>query len=413
MGLGKWLTLKAIAMTIKLKFRPSLADGGEGRLYFHIFYQRTSFRFATAYCIHPSEWDAHRSTVKMPNRSSARYTALVKLRKRVRWEQSALTRLANELIEEDDGVTASEIAVQWREELAQQPFFSFMQATIDRLHAIGRDGTERKYRSAMQSFERFMGTRDLMMWEIKDELIEDYQQWLANRGACLNTISFYMRILRAVYNRAVRNGIVDDSKPFAHVYTGIAATRKRAISLDGIQRIKDADVGSDKRLQLAKDLFLFSFYCRGMAFVDMAHLTRDCVHDGYLTYKRRKTKQTIIIRWEPQMQAIANRYKSSDRRLLPIIRDNGEPEYKQYLRMSKNASRWLKKVGRAAGIATTLTFYVARHSWSSIAKQRNHPIGVISSALGHTSERTTQIYLAALDNTAIDDANRDIIGSLK
>ena len=150
-----------------------------------------------------------------------------------------------------------------------------------------------------------------------------------------------------------------------------------------------------------------------MAFVDMAHLTADCIRDGYLIYKRQKTKQTLIIRWEPQMQGIVNKNSNNGKHLLPIIKDNGEGDYEQYLRMNKNVSRWIKAVGRAAGIGASLTMYVARHSWSSIAKQRNLSIGIISRALGHTSESTTQIYLASLDNSAVDNANSDIIGSLR
>ena len=291
-----------MATTIKLKFWPSLADGGEGCLFFLITNQRTSCRCATPYRILPNEWNERLEAVVVPQKSSPRYAALTRTRKRLRWEQSALTRLANARIEEEEGITAYEIRDRWCEMAEQLPLFDFMQSAIDRLRCSGRNGTEEKYLSAMRSFERFLGSRDLMLWEVTAELIDEYQHWLTESDVCLNTVSFYMRILRAVYNRAVRQKLIADASPFASAYTGIAATRKRAIPLDCIQRIKDADLSHNANLQLAKDLFLFSFYCRGMAFVDMAHLTADCIRDGYLIYKRRKTKQTIIIRWERQMQ---------------------------------------------------------------------------------------------------------------
>ncbi|MCF0207027.1 MAG: site-specific integrase, partial [Bacteroidales bacterium] len=273
-------------------------------------------------------------------------------------------------------------------------------------------GTAQKYLASMRSFGRFAGSRDLMLFEVTAELIEEYQQWLVAKGVCMNTVSFYMRTLRAVFNRAVKRKLTPQTGPFSGVYTGVAMTRKRAVGLDSIQRIKDADLGGDKKLEFARDLFLFSFYCRGMAFVDMANLSADSVSGGYLSYCRQKTGQRIVVKWEPPMQAIVDRYSNGSRYLLPII-SAGKPFYGQYMRMNKSVARWLKKVGEKALLGTPLTLYVARHSWTSIAKQRNHPLGIISRALGHTSERTTQIYLASLDNTAIDDANSDIISGLK
>ena len=240
--LRRLIDTKTMATTIKLKFRPSLVDGGDGSLFFLITYQRTSCQCATHYRIKPNEWDAHHSAIIVPPKSSARYAALAKMRKCLLWEQSALTRLANAMIEDDESVTAYEIIERWREMAEQLQFFDFMQAIIDHLHDSGRHGTEMKYRSAMRSFERFIGNRDLMLWEVTAELIEKYQHWLTDNGACLNTVSFYLRILRAVYKRAVRQKLIADASPFAIAYTGIAATRKRAISLACIQRIKDADV---------------------------------------------------------------------------------------------------------------------------------------------------------------------------
>ena len=65
-----------------------------------------------------------------------------------------------------------------------------------------------------------------------------------------------------------------------------------------------------------------------------------------------------------------------------------------------------------AQLPIPLTMYVARHSWASIAKQKQIPISVISDALGHDSEKTTLIYLSALDTSAVDNANSEILAAL-
>ncbi|MCF0198627.1 MAG: site-specific integrase [Bacteroidaceae bacterium] len=230
-----------------------------------------------------------------------------------------MLRFAQERLEEDEFIPIDEIVVAWKQFVCQQHFFNYMDVVITRLMAAKRIGTARKYQSALQSFLRFIGSRDLMLFEITAELMEDYQQWLFRHAVCMNTVSFYMRILRAVFSRAVKQRLVSQTYPFAEVYTGVAATRKRAIDLDGIQRIKDADLGGDSRLEFARDLFLFSFYCRGMAFVDMAHLTRDSISNGSLCYHRQKTRQQIVVKWEQPMQEIVDRYANGSRYLLPIL----------------------------------------------------------------------------------------------
>lgn len=56
--------------------------------------------------------------------------------------------------------------------------------------------------------------------------------------------------------------------------------------------------------------------------------------------------------------------------------------------------------------------HVARHSWATAAKERDVSVGVISEAMGHDSENTTQIYLASIQTGKIDEANRDILSGL-
>ena len=63
----------------------------------------------------------------------------------------------------------------------------------------------------------------------------------------------------------------------------------------------------------------------------------------------------------------------------------------------------------ASIFSLTPTFYKARHAWASIARSEHVPVGTISEAMGHTSERTTRIYLASLDTSAVDEANCKVI----
>ena len=112
------------------------------------------------------------------------------------------------------------------------------------------------------------------------------------------------------------------------------------------------------------------------------------------------------------MSDILDKYPTDAKYLLPILKTPNEESRKNYKNMSKQINRWLKKVGTMAGIQIPLTMYVARHTWASLAKQKNIPLNVISDGLGHNSEKTTLIYLSALDTSAVDDANSKILADL-
>ncbi len=294
----------------------------------------------------------------------------------------------------------------------ERSFVRFMEELVARLQHLGKIRTSETYAAAEKSFMRFRGGRDLLLNKIDSDLMVEYQTYLRQRGLAMNTVSFYNRILRAAYNRAVEKGLTEQRYPFKHVYTGVDKTVKRAIPLQAIRRIKNLDLSARPSLEFARDMFLFSFYTRGMSFIDMAHLRKQDLRNGILSYRRRKTGQQLFIKWEQCMQEIAGKHaaKGSDR-LLAIIRtpDNALRQYRNALRLVNNK---LKTISVMAGLQTNLTMYVSRHSWASIARSKHVPVSVISEGMGHDSEATTQIYLASLDNSLIDRANSMILKNL-
>lgn len=222
-----------------------------------------------------------------------------------------------------------------------------------------------------------------------------------------------MRKLRAIYNLAVEREFTVQRNPFKHVYTGIAKTKKRAVSLDIIKSLRDMNLKLDPLSELARDLFLFSFYTRGMSFVDMAYLKRGNLQNGILTYRRQKTGQQLYIRWEEPMEDIVKHHQIAESDfLLPIIKPNGKDNRTQYQNTQHLINRRLKKLGIKIGMTEPLTMYCARHAWASIAQDNDVPISVISQGMGHDSEKTTRIYLASLNTSVVDKANNKIIGLL-
>ena len=259
----------------------------------------------------------------------------------------------------------------------------------------------------------FREDKDVLLKAIDSDLMLMYEAYLRGRRLTKNSTSFYMRILRAVYNRAVEKDLTTNRNPFKHVYTGIDKTIKRAISLKAVKQIKNLDLSLQPSLDFARDMFLFSFYTRGMSFIDMAYLKKKDLSNGILSYRRRKTGQQLFIRWEKYMQMIVDKYENPlSEYLLPIIKPKNGNERTQYQNAMYLINRKLKEIGKIVGVQIPLTMYVARHSWASVAKNKNVPISVISEGMGHDSEMTTQIYLASLDNTIVDKANSMILSYL-
>jgi integrase len=216
-----------------------------------------------------------------------------------------------------------------------------------------------------------------------------------------------MRVLRAVYNRAVEEDLCTRQYPFKNVYTGISKTVKRAVDEETIIRIKALDLSKFPVLVLARDLFMFSFYTRGMSFVDMANLTDDNLKAGYLIYTRSKTSQKLTIRTEPCMDEIIARYR--DLRLSPFLLPIYHSESRDPVGALRTYNKRLVRISRLLGLEKPLSSYVSRHTWATLARHRGVSLPVISESMGHENEYTTRIYLASLEQSVIDQANAQVI----
>ena len=239
-----------------------------------------------------------------------------------------------------------------------------------------------------------------------------YQAWLWNRGIGQNTVSFYLRTLRTLYNKAVEAGQAPPNDIFAHMQTSNVRTAKRAINVKDIRKIENLDLLTGSSLDKARDLFQLSFYLRGMAFVDMAFLKKTDLKCGLVSYNRRKTHQNLNIEWIKPMQVIIDKYAEQMKDspyLLPILTGKESSPYTAYRKMEHNTNYNLKKIGEMIGLKIPLTTYVARHTWASVALHMNIPIATISEGMGHNSYKTTQIYLQSLDVATINEANERII----
>ena len=398
--------------SVKVKFRPSSVNGKEGTIYYQVIHKRVIRQIKTDYRILADEWDEKNSTVIIA--ADGKSSILRSMKERINRDVKRLNTVINRLQGSCNEFAADDIVVGFQESVNGQSFSQFMEDVIVQLKRLNRERTAETYAATLNSLMRFRKDNDVVLDEINSDLMMEYEAYLKTQGVTMNTVSFYMRILRAVYNRAVEKGLTEQRSPFRHVYTGIDKTVKRAIPLKTIKRIKELDLSLKPSLDFARDMFLFSFYTRGMSFIDMAYLRKKDLQNGALSYRRRKTGQQLFIRWEKCMQEIIDKHEvdSTSPFLLPILKYPYEQSRKQYKNVMFRVNKYLKEVARLANIGIPLTMYVSRHSWASAAKNKNIPVSVISEGMGHDSEMTTQIYLASLDCSVIDRANSLILKSL-
>ena len=397
--------------TVKIKFRASSVAGKEGTLYYHIIHQRKLRWISTDYHVYPEEWNARKSSVIVSN-SNNRQAHLQLIQSQIDWEMKQMQCIIHD--KEMDGVSYSvdDLANEIQQLPTSQSVFMFFRQQIAKKEQMQCVGTKNNYTNAVNRFIEFRNQKDLTFSQMTADMMEMYQAWLWNRGVGQNTVSFYLRTLRTLHHKAVEAGQATSNDIFAHVQTANVRTAKRAISVNDMRKIEKLDLPRGSSLDKARDMFLFSFYLRGMAFVDMAFLKKSDLKCGLVSYNRRKTHQNLNIEWIKPMQAIIDKYAEQTKDspyMLPILTGKETSPYTQYRKVEYNTNYNLKKIGKMIGLKIPLTTYVARHTWASIALHMNIPIATISEGMGHNSYKTTQIYLESIDVATINEANRRII----
>lgn len=401
--------------SVKVKFRPSSVNGKEGSIYYQVIHNRAVRQVKTDCRIFESEWNGKASAIAVPVlASNERKNYLQSVASRIEWDEKRLRAVITLLENGNKSYTVEDILLKFNKQPDGQSLFPFMQGIIEQLKRLNRIRTSETYAATFASFMKFRNGQDILLCEMDSDTVMLYEAWLKANGNCPNTTSFYMRILRAVYNRAVEKELTEQKHPFKHVYTGIDKTVKRAVPLKAIKRIKELDLTLKPHQDYARDMFLFSFYTRGMSFIDMAYLKKSDLKNGILTYRRRKTGQQLTIKWEKCMEEIVTKYedRSATQYLLPIITNPLVSERVQYMNALSRVNVALKEVACLVDLQIPLTMYCARHGWASIAKSKNIPLSVISEGMGHDSEETTRIYLASLDTSVVDRANSLILKDL-
>ena len=181
----------------------------------------------------------------------------------------------------------------------------YMEEVIGTLKADKKLPAVRTYTATKNSFVKFCDEKELPT-ETEEVFtagrLKEYELWLRGRDAEWNTVSTYMRTLKAVYNRLVSEKMLAyDRKLFGDVYTKVESQTKRALSAGQMGTLLHAKFEElPQNVQCALAYFLLMFMFHGMPFIDLAYLRKKDLKGDCIVYCRHKTKRQITVRIPPE-----------------------------------------------------------------------------------------------------------------
>jgi len=296
--------------------------------------------------------------------------------------------------------------------------YSFTEELIARKKSIGKIKTADSYKDTLYAIRRCAKSKkSLSFHDVNYRFLVRMEQKLRKEGAGTNTIGIYMRTFRAIFNAAIKEQLVERKLyPFNDYKVSKLKepTRKRALKKEHVRQIEALALEEGSLRWHMRNYFLFSYYCRGINFKDMAELTWENISDGRLFYSRSKTKDTFNIKLLPKALEILDYYRthSDSRYVFPIFNEGHKTPQQLENRRKKVLKQYndsLSEMGEEIGLGFRITSYFARHTYATVAKRGKVPISMISEAMGHSNEQVTQAYLDSFENTELDDAHEGIL----
>lgn len=298
---------------------------------------------------------------------------------------------------------------------------SFMRQVSQNLEDGGQLGTAHVYRSTLNVIVAFQGKGYLPFQAVTPEWLKRFENSLCGRGCSWNTVSTYLRTLRAVINRAVdQRKAVYVPRLFSAVYTGTRADRRRALDDEDMKKMFACPAleNATSVMRGAQEHFILMFLLRGLPFVDLAYLRKRDLQGNVITYRRRKTGRPLSVTLTPEAMFLLEKYMNRDAAspyLFSILRsgEGTKEAYREYQLALRNFNHQLDLLGQLLGLKNKLSSYTARHTWATTAYYCEIHPGVISEAMGHSSITVTETYLKPFRSQKIDEANRLIIDFVK
>jgi site-specific recombinase XerD len=275
------------------------------------------------------------------------------------------------------------------------------------------------YKSVFTKLKNYTKSKkysDLSFDEVDVTFLREYEAYLSSIGNNKNTIAKNFRVIRATFYNAARESLIrSDNNPFHIFKIKNGRTYNKALSLEELERLITVDLPIGSKEWHVRNYFLFSFYCAGIRISDLIQLKWSNIenkgHEYRLLYTMSKNGKLQNIKLSDKAKRIVMLYKNEttkpDNFLFPILKNNVDYKDGKHLLnqiSSKNAmiNKYLKSLASKAKISTNISFHVARHTFSDLARQKGYDIYKIKELLKHSNIKETEGYLATLDQESAD-----------
>ena len=379
-------------------------------LVFQLIHNHQKRLLYTPYKLYPEEFDVRNGRVLHLSNDRRNLLEVKRINRDLALQRKSLDKHIEALELRREEYTAADVLFRYQVEHDNLSLLHYVDMQIGRKQKQNKYGMAAALRSTRSSLATFSGLKILHLNDLNAPFVRAYEDFLMQRGVCPNTVCYYMRNLKSIFNQAVQDGyLMTTVNPFRFIRVKQTRTVKRALKRDTLRRLSDRDFSQYPHLDMARDLFLFGFYCRGMSFIDILHLKKSDINNDVIGYRRHKTNQWLQIAVTPQLERLMNKYTNPSQYVFPILKDVPEEEQYHIYRLAlERVNRNLKRVAEMCNVAISLTTHMSRHSWATQAKEIGAPIAVISEGLGHTSEKTTRIYLKEFDRSIVDAINEKV-----
>lgn len=403
-------SIKVILYTSKL------LKNGEHPIMIRFIKDRKPKYISVGHTCHPDQWDFDK---ELPKRKHPNYRELEIL---INKKKTEAQKLILNLEDEKQDFSVQEVEQKYRAATKKITVLDYLELLIQRLIEEGRVSYATSHKDLRRVLKQFTKNKDFAFSDIDHNFLRKWEHHFQKQGVSQNTIGVYFRTLRSIFNKAIKEGYAKKAYyPFDEykVSQFKEQTRKRAITKEEIKKIEALVIEQGSSLYNTQQFFLFSFYCSGMNFKDVAQLQwsnfKKVGAKLSMTYNRSKTNKLFNIQLLSPAVVIYEYYQSvrSNDYMFPFLdstRHNTPISIENRLKKTKKqVNADLKILAERAGIDENVTTYVARHTFATTLKRSGVSVSMISELMGHDSEKTTQIYLDSFEREDLYEATKNLL----
>lgn len=243
----------------------------------------------------------------------------------------------------------------------------------NKLKERNKQNTSRNFKSSLANLEKFKENKIINFLDIDAQFIKDYETFLFSRNISDDTVSFYMRTFKMILNHASEEGLIQYLPEWfdsvnTSAYLRPERTMQKALDLSTMKEIANLDLEDKPKSDLARDLFMFSFYMQGMELSDILTLKKENIINSRIVFKRRQVgRQKSIPLTGKALAIVAKHLDEKDNSLFPLKAGYNVPSLKN---VSSCLNRYLLAVGELVD-CPKLSYSQARATWLAITSQIN------------------------------------------